>query len=171
MTISIEDPRTDVWGIAQAPICRDGHAAVIAANLARRVRSASAEAVEIEELAWELAPRTDTTSPMLRRPAWLERARSELADRYMENVSLRSVAEGVGVHPTHLVRGFRAHFHTTPSAFVRNYRMARAAAELLSTKPRPIAEIAFDVGFADQSSFTKAFKRVMGAAPDRFRRT
>jgi AraC family transcriptional regulator len=46
---------------------------------------------------------------------------------------------------------------------------ARAAAQIAQTDV-PIARIAVDAGFADQSHFTRMFKRYVGTTPARYRR-
>ncbi len=40
---------------------------------------------------------------------------------------------------------------------------------LLTATDFPISQIAISVGYADQSSFTKAFKRTTGVTPHSFR--
>jgi AraC family transcriptional regulator len=46
----------------------------------------------------------------------------------------------------------------------------RAACELLRTAEWPLAVIAAECGFADQSHFTRIFRRMTGTTPARFRR-
>jgi len=46
----------------------------------------------------------------------------------------------------------------------------QAAAELLRSTGRPIAEIALDCGFYDQSAFTRQFRKRTGVTPERWRR-
>jgi AraC family transcriptional regulator len=44
------------------------------------------------------------------------------------------------------------------------------AQHLLSETGRPIAEIAFECGFANQEHLTRFFKRAVGATPAAYRR-
>jgi AraC-like DNA-binding protein len=46
----------------------------------------------------------------------------------------------------------------------------QAACELLADPDRQVGEIAREVGFADQSSFTQHFQKHMGLTPLRYRR-
>ena len=46
----------------------------------------------------------------------------------------------------------------------------RKAQELLAKGDLPISAIAIDVGFSDQSHFTKAFRRQVGVTPKRWQR-
>jgi AraC family transcriptional regulator len=102
-------------------------------------------------------------------PAWLRRVRDLLNDRCTENLGLEDVARQVGVHPAHLARTFRRHFHCTAGDYQRRARIARARG-LLATSDTPLVQIALALGYADQSHFTAAFKRHTGATPAAFRR-
>lgn len=103
-----------------------------------------------------------------KRPAWLGAAVA-LLDDGMNDLSVAEIARRVGVHPVHLARTFRAFFGRTPGDHVRARRCQRAA-ELLGSTCRPIVEVAIESGFADQSHFTRQFRRVMGVPPAEFRR-
>jgi AraC family transcriptional regulator len=102
-------------------------------------------------------------------PAWLRRARDLLNDRCAEAVGLEEVAREVGVHPAHLARTFRRHFHCTAGDYQRGVRVGRAR-QLLATSATPLVEIALALGYADQSHFTAAFKRLTGTTPGAFRK-
>jgi len=102
-------------------------------------------------------------------PAWLRRVRESLDDRYAERgLRLAELAELAGVDPAHLARTFRAHYGTTAGAYLRELRVRRAADALLRSSA-PLAQIAFDSGFADQSHFTRVFRTVYGVTPGRWR--
>jgi AraC family transcriptional regulator len=103
-------------------------------------------------------------------PTWLPEATEYLRARFRESFRVADVACAVGVHPVHLARVFRLHHGTTVGEEVRRLRIDWAAAELSSSE-RPLAEIAFDAGFADQSHFTRAFKARTGVPPGRYRET
>lgn len=64
---------------------------------------------------------------------------------------------------------FRAEFGTTPRAWLADLRLRRAIREL-ETTDLAIAEIAARGGYADQSAFTRALRRVAGETPAAFRR-
>ena len=50
----------------------------------------------------------------------------------------------------------------------RRARIEWAAAQI-AAGDRPLAEIAAEAGFADQSHFTRLFRRYLGTTPGRFR--
>ncbi len=103
-------------------------------------------------------------------PRWLTQAQELLTDRCAEPLSIRAVAQEVGVHPAHLTRSFSQCFKRSPGEHLRRSRVARAAAKLRETD-LPLAEIALSCGFADQSHFTNVFRRYKALTPAAFRRT
>jgi AraC family transcriptional regulator len=107
---------------------------------------------------------TDERKP----PRWLQTAREMLRERCCETLSIAEVAEIAGVHPIHLTRTFRKFFGCTPGEYLRECRVEQAA-RLLRLGHKPIAEIAFECGFSDQSQLTKAFRRRLGITPAELR--
>lgn len=102
-------------------------------------------------------------------PAWLRRVRESLDDRYGEReLRIADLAAVAGVDPAHLARTFRAHYGMTAGAYLREIRVRRAA-EALVHSTAPIARIALDAGFADQSHFTRVFRTSHGVTPRRWR--
>jgi AraC family transcriptional regulator len=101
-------------------------------------------------------------------PPWLRRARELVDNSGRARLHLGRIASEVGVHPVHLSRSFHRYFGTTMSEYLRRRRLEEAR-DRLATGDRPIARIALDAGFADQSHFSRAFKQVMGVTPGRYR--
>ncbi len=98
----------------------------------------------------------------------LARARDYLAGHCTENVSLTRLATAVGLDPFSLLRGFSRAFGLPPHSYLLQERVRRAQA-LLRAGLSP-AEVAAEVGFADQSHLTRHFKRILGITPGRYRR-
>lgn len=96
-----------------------------------------------------------------------EKASDVIRERFAHNVSARAIAEEIGVHPVHLMRAFRATYGIPLVDAVRELRIGHAKGLLRGTTP--IAEIALASGFADQSHFTKVFRRATGTTPRRYR--
>jgi AraC family transcriptional regulator len=100
----------------------------------------------------------------------LERARSFVDSQAGETLALSDLAAVAGLSTYHFVRQFAARFGTSPMAYVRERRMALAASRLTGETPPALVELAFDLGFASQEGFTRAFKRAHGVSPGRYRR-
>ena len=65
-------------------------------------------------------------------------------------------------------RQFRAAFHLTPQRFLRKLRLRLASRALMYTD-ESLAEIALKCGFADQSHFSREFRRQFGHTPREYR--
>ena len=101
-------------------------------------------------------------------PAWLIEVEDLLRDEFRDPPSLGVLAARVGVHRMHLARAFRRRFGASVGEFVRQCRLDFVCRELALTE-RPVAELALDAGFADQSHLTKIFNRSLGTTPARYR--
>jgi AraC family transcriptional regulator len=102
-------------------------------------------------------------------PPWLARAEEVLRARLAAPPSLTELAAEVGVNPVHLARTFRAHRGYSAGEYVRRQRVEVACQHLVASDA-PLAHIALAAGFADQSHFTRTFRRFRGVTPAAFRR-
>ena len=133
-------------------------------------RNDDVSALAVEALLLELLLSGVRGAPMRRGPApgWLLRVREMLCEQGSGHVTLAELARCAGRHPVQVSRQFRHHFGRTISEYVRQVRIARAQL-MLSRSQRSLAEIALASGFADQSHFTNAFRRLTGIPPHRYR--
>lgn len=80
-----------------------------------------------------------------------------------------AMADHAAVSVSRLHALFRAELDTTPRAWLAGVRLDRVR-EWLRHTDRPIAEIAFAAGYADQSALTRAMRRATGLTPAAYRR-
>jgi AraC family transcriptional regulator len=99
---------------------------------------------------------------------WLRILRDLVHDRARDRPSLTELAASVGHHPTHVARAFRHEYGVTIAQYARSVRLEWARTQLI-LDDAPLAQLAIDSGFADQSHFTRAFKRHTGVTPGRYR--
>jgi AraC-like DNA-binding protein len=85
-----------------------------------------------------------------------------------EPISLDSAAAEFGLSPFHFLRLFARVLGVTPHQYLVRSRLRRAA-RLLADDPRPITEVAYDVGFGDLSNFVRTFHRAAAVSPRSFR--
>jgi AraC-like DNA-binding protein len=85
---------------------------------------------------------------------------------YAETLSLEQLARIAYLSPFHFQRVFVRQVGTSPHDYLIHCRISRAR-DLLS-KGHSIVRVALDVGFHDQSHFTRCFSRVVGIPPGRF---
>lgn len=102
-------------------------------------------------------------------PRWLLRVRDLLTERCTTAFTLAGLAAEADVHPGYLATAFRRHFGCTVGAYMRRQRVALACRQLTGSD-EPLADIALQTGFADQSHFTRTFKRQVGFTPAAYRK-
>ncbi len=93
----------------------------------------------------------------------IQRVRSYLEENYAENLSLEQLAAIAHLSPFHLLRSFRDQVGLPPHAYQIQTRIMHA--KYLLGMGLPCVDTALAVGFADQSHFTKHFKRIVGVPP------
>ncbi len=97
----------------------------------------------------------------------IERARQFLdaeRTRVVHSTELESIT---GLTRYDLARQFKRMLGTSPYRYLimRRLELARQ----LMHRERPLAEVAYEAGFADQAHFTRAFKAAFGLTPARYR--
>ena len=103
-----------------------------------------------------------------RPPVWLARVVDRVNNEYLENLSNEELAIEAGVHPVHLAAVFRQFFRQTIGEYVQGLRI-RHSIGLLADRDLTLADVAYASGFADQSHFTRIFKRRTGMTPGTYR--
>jgi AraC family transcriptional regulator len=101
-------------------------------------------------------------------PRWLARARDYLRAQTSRTASLSELARVADVHPAHLSRVFRQHYGCSIGEWFQTSRMVLAC-RLLAESRLPLVQIAHDLGFSDQSHFTRLFTRRLGMPPGTYR--
>lgn len=93
----------------------------------------------------------------------------EVAERIATTgVTVSSLAAELSMHPVALARAFRREHGCSLTAYRRRARVRRAI-ELLTSTRMPLAEIAGESGFSDQSHLSRIFREELGATPSSFR--
>lgn len=149
-----------------------GSSAALAYRVYRELQHADTAApLAMEGLLLELiADANRARSPIGRKevPRFLLRARAMLHDHVVEGIALGDLARAVDANPVTLSRGFRRAFGCSVGEYLRRLRLERATAMLAATD-LPLARIAADAGFTDQSHFSNQFRRRTGLSPSRYR--
>ena len=100
--------------------------------------------------------------------AFLENVQ-DVVERHLEwsGFTADVFAREVGLSKSQLGRKLRTLTGTSPAAFVREFRLERAA-QMLRRKTGTVAEIAYAVGFNDVDHFGKLFKQRYGVPPSQY---
>lgn len=140
-----------------------------------RLLADSSRSLERDELLIDVLERAFTVSGA---PAVLEHGRGAeplgirrvlefLHAHATERISLTSLAGSLDWTPAHLSRAFRRHVGMPPYEYLLQLRIAIGRTAL--TRGATIATAALAAGFADQSHFTREFRRRTGTTPGAFR--
>lgn len=101
----------------------------------------------------------------------LRRGIEYMKDNYASRFNLSDVAASAGLSKYYFDRAFKRAFGITPHAYILSHRLERAKQILSSSMAtrKPLAQIALELGFCDQSHFTTAFRRYSRMTPREFR--
>ena len=86
---------------------------------------------------------------------------------YRQDIDLNTIAQNLGFSSSYLTKVFNRVENTTPSKYIRTYRMG--VAKRLLADGVPVGQVATLVGYNDPFHFSKSFKQTFGISPTAFR--
>jgi AraC family transcriptional regulator len=102
-------------------------------------------------------------------PVQKRRAIELLNENLAGRIRLSDLAHECGLSISHFAHSFKATFGMPAHRWLVHRRVERSK-ELMAQTGESLAEIADEVGFADQATFTRAFRQIVGVSPGRWRR-
>jgi len=102
-------------------------------------------------------------------PWQLRRVTDYFAAHLAEDVPLQILSDLVKLSRSYFSRAFKVSTGLAPHQWLLQARISKAK-QLLLESDRPLAQIAIDVGFADQAHFTRTFRREAGESPGAWQR-
>jgi len=147
-----------------------GQISLEAIQLIHAYKFESAHTSIIEEYTYALLARLSEgrTRVFSSPPQWLHQVRERLHDEISERYSVNDLASTAGVHPVYLTRLFHRYFGNSVTRYIQQLR-AHKAANLLASSDTPLAQIALEAGFTDQSHLNRTLKNQLGFTPGLFR--
>jgi AraC-like DNA-binding protein len=100
--------------------------------------------------------------------SFLWNAKEYMEQHFQESISVEQIAAHVNVSEYHFIRLFKSIFTVTPYQYILQQRLNFAKVLLLENVA--IKEVAYQCGFADVQSFSKAFKSTFGITPNTFKK-
>ena len=99
------------------------------------------------------------------------KAVNSVIEQKMDNSSfgVEELAKEVGCSTSHLYRRLKQLTGQIPNAYLRNYRLQKAAELLLSNRDITVAEVMYQIGIESPSYFSAAFKKVYDYSPSEYR--
>jgi AraC-like DNA-binding protein len=86
-----------------------------------------------------------------------------------KSLSIAELAEIFHVHPAHFIRFFREKTGETPAKYIRIRRLENAK-RMLEATDMNVSAIMEQLGFLDESQFSKQFKKYYGHSPRNYRK-
>jgi AraC family transcriptional regulator len=122
----------------------------------------------VESRALELLWSVKRAMPRPDAPDWMARAVRRVMESYASPLTATRLAEEVGVAPRAVADAFMERFGRTVDDVLKRVRVWKAC-EALSRGAPSLSALALDLGFTDDSHFSRAFSGVVGRPPGRFR--
>jgi AraC-like DNA-binding protein len=97
----------------------------------------------------------------------LRRAKDLIDRDFAEPLDVPVLARQAHASRAHFVRSFKKAFGETPHRYLLRRRIERAK-ELLRNTPLPVTEVSLAVGFQSLSSFSTAFRQLVGEPPSAY---
>ncbi len=99
----------------------------------------------------------------------IRRSQKLMVNYLADHEGLDHLAREVGLSRPHFFKLFKKQAGVTPNVYFNTLRAERAIADLMETD-KSVTEIAYDLGFASQASFTRFFSHNVGIAPSDYQR-
>ena len=160
-------PQTVLYDPATAALLRSAHRA---AEWGDQLASSTLLTTALAQLlsAHAAAGPASGPGPVKKAPDAVGAVRDLLADRLVDPPTLAELATLTGLSQFAVLRAFRAATGLPPHAYLNQLRVRRA--RRLLDDGLPAAEVAAEIGFADQAHLTRHFKRVVGVPPAAYQR-
>lgn len=92
-----------------------------------------------------------------------------MQEQLAEDVEMLELAREVGLSRPHFFKLFKKQMGVTPNLYLSTLRAEQAIEDLLTTE-KSVTDIAYDLGFSSQASFTRFFSSNVGISPSEYRR-
>ncbi len=100
----------------------------------------------------------------------LDTIKKMILEEISEKIMIEDMAAEIGMSKFHFLREFKKTTGETPYQFVLKVRLSEAERLLIESNSK-ISDIAYELGFNDQSHFTNAFRKAKGISPQSFRKS
>lgn len=93
-----------------------------------------------------------------------------IEENYRKKITIDELADIAKMSKYHFIRKFKSIYSETPYEFVTRFKINKSKS-LLLTSDFSIDEISLMVGFNDTTTFIRAFKKLVGSTPHKYRTT
>ncbi len=91
-----------------------------------------------------------------------------IEENYEKKISIDELADIAKISKYHFIRKFKKTYSETPYEFIIRYKINKSKIFLLNTD-YSVDEVSMMVGFNDTTTFIRAFKKLIGTTPNKYR--
>ncbi len=91
-----------------------------------------------------------------------------ISQNFADRITNEDLAKACGLSVRAFERQFQAAYNSSPHDYIRGLRVRMSCSALVFSR-KSLAEVATEFGFADQSHFTKEFRKFMAETPRAYR--
>jgi len=103
----------------------------------------------------------------IKRPEWLDQLLAFINNNYDRSLTLDLLSEEVNKHPVHISRTFTKYMFCSVYSYITKLRI-EAASSKIKKGQISLAKLAYDLGFSDQSHFSRTFKKYVNISPSSY---
>ncbi len=103
-------------------------------------------------------------------PELLKEIENYIDKNIQEQISIGDISKNISYDESYITRVFKKKYGLTPHAFIINKRIQKAKEKLASSENINLAQLSNEVGFYDQSHFSKVFKKVFAMTPNKYKK-
>ena len=124
--------------------------------------------LELKRLLIEILKCTKESNFISGQNIYIKKAVSYIQANYNQNLTVKEIADYLGISEPYLQKLFRNNLNISIHAFINQTRIAKAK-NLIANTNFPIKKIAKDVGYNSIQSFIENFKNIVGCPPTEFK--
>ena len=124
--------------------------------------------LELKRLLIEILKCTKESNFISGQNIYIKKAVSYIQANYNQNLSVKKVANYLGISEPYLQKMFRNNLNVSINTFINQTRIAKAQ-NLIANTNFPIKKIAKDIGYNSIQSFIENFKNIVGCTPTEFK--
>lgn len=97
----------------------------------------------------------------------IEEVKQYIIQNIDENITVKEICKALNLSESHFIRTFKDKTTITPYSYIQNEKVKKAKELLL--KEFEISEVAFMLGFSDQSHLNRVFKKYTYLTPHKYK--
>ncbi len=122
----------------------------------------------LEQLAEAFSCFLKNSDGFIQNSQMLNQVQKHIIRHISEDLTIERLSQLFSYHPNYFIRLFRRETGYTPYQYIVQQRMQYAVTQL--NKGLPNEEVCYACGYTDSSTFTRAFRKYYGVAPQKYRK-